>query len=159
MALPRKCLRNTALAPTPGRMPHETSLILFKPDAMEKQLVGTVLGRFQAQGFRIRGIKMMRLDHAILREHYAHLAHLPFFPEILAFMSRAPVIALALTGEDAIYRVRDLLGPTDSKAAAAGTIRGDFGSDKMANVCHASDSPETAAAELARFFRPGELFD
>ena len=139
-------------------MAYETSLILFKPDAMEKNLTGTVLARFQAAGFTIRGIKMMQLDDAILREHYAHIADKPFFPEIVAFMSKTPVIALALAGENVIACVRDLLGPTDSKAAAPGTIRGDFGEDKMVNVCHASDSTEAAEAELKRFFRPGEVF-
>lgn len=139
-------------------MSHETSLILFKPDAVSKNLTGKVLARFEEAGFRIRGIKMMQLDDAILREHYAHVADKPFFPEIVAFMSRTPVIALALEGEDAIAKVRDLLGPTNSQAAPAGTIRGDFGEDMMVNVCHASDSPEAAAAEIKRFFRDGEVF-
>ena len=139
-------------------MPNETTLILCKPDAIEKQLVGTVLARFQAAGFRLRGIKMMQLSDAILREHYAHLVDKPFFPEVLAFMSRTPVVALALAGENAVNRVRDLLGPTNSKAAAPGTIRGDFGEDMMVNVCHASDSTESADVELRRFFRDGELF-
>ncbi len=136
----------------------ETSLILFKPDAVEKNIVGSVLSRFQAEGFIIRGIKMMQLDDAILTEHYAHVADKPFFPEIAAFMSRTPVIALALEGENAIGRVRDLLGPTNSLEAAAGTIRGDFGESMMINVCHASDAPESAADELKRFFKDGELF-
>ena len=139
-------------------MPNETTLVLFKPDAIEKQLVGTVLARFEAAGCRIRGIKMMRLSAEVLREHYAHLTDKPFFPELIAFMSRTPVVALALDGENAVNRVRDLLGPTDSKAAAPGTIRGDFGEDLMVNVCHASDSTGSAAAELKRFFLPGELF-
>ena len=137
----------------------ETSLILFKPDAVEKNLVGQVLARFQAAGFRIRGIKMMQLGEDIVREHYAHILHLPVFPEIVASMRRTPIIALALAGENVINTARDLLGPTDSKAAAPGTIRGDFGEDKMVNVCHASDSPESAAVELKRFFRDDELFD
>jgi nucleoside-diphosphate kinase len=136
----------------------ETSLILFKPDAIEKHLTGTVLARFQDAGFVVRGIKMMQLDDAILREHYAHVAEKPFFPEIVAFMSRTPVIALALEGENVIARVRDLLGPTNSKEAAKGTIRGDFGEDMMVNVCHASDSMEAAEAELKRFFKDGEIF-
>jgi nucleoside-diphosphate kinase len=139
-------------------MPIETSLILFKPDAVEKKLVGPVLARFQAAGFQIRGIKMMQLGDEVLREHYAHIAHFPFFPEIVSFMSKTPVVAVALEGENAISAVRDLLGPTDSKAAAPGTIRGDLGEDKMVNVCHASDSTEAAAAELKRFFRDDELF-
>ena len=135
----------------------ETSLILFKPDAVEKKLVGTVLARFQAEGFTIRGIKMIQLDDAILDEHYAHISDLPFFPRIKAFMSRAPVIALALEGENVIGKVRDLLGPTDSEKAPEGTIRGDFGENMMINVCHASDSPENAAIELKRFFKEGEI--
>lgn len=139
-------------------MANETTLILFKPDAVSKNLTGKVLTRFEDAGFRIRGIKMMQLDDALLREHYAHVADKPFFPEIVAFMSKTPVIALALEGENAITSVRDLLGPTNSKTAPAGTIRGDFGEDMMVNVCHASDSTESAAAELKRFFRAGELF-
>jgi nucleoside-diphosphate kinase len=137
----------------------ETTLILCKPDAVEKRLIGKVLERFEAAGFTIRGVKMMTLDDGLLREHYAHIADKPFFPEIVSFMSRTPVVALALEGEHAIARVRDLLGPTDSKAAAPGTIRGDFGEDKMVNVCHASDSVEAAEVELKRFFRAGEVFD
>jgi len=136
----------------------ETSLVLFKPDAVTKLLVGPVLARFQIAGFHIRGIKMMQLDETILLEHYAHIAHLPFFPNIVRFMSSSPVVAVALAGENAVAAIRDLLGPTDSKAAAPGTIRGDFGEDKMVNVCHASDSPESAATELQRFFKEGELF-
>ena len=139
-------------------MSTETSLVLFKPDAVAKQLVGPVLARFQAAGFHLRGIKMMQLDEAILHEHYAHLTHLPFFPSIVEFMRQAPVVAVALEGENAIAGIRDLLGPTDSKAAAPGTIRGDFGEDKMVNVCHASDAVEAAALELRRFFKEGELF-
>ncbi|MFN3409021.1 MAG: nucleoside-diphosphate kinase [Limisphaerales bacterium] len=137
---------------------NETTLILFKPDALTKQLVGQVLARFEAAGLKIRGLKMLRFDDALTREHYAHIASKPFFPEVQAFMQQTPVIALALEGPNAVARVRDLLGPTDSRKAAKGTIRGDFGVDVMVNVCHASDSPETAAAELKRFFRDGELF-
>lgn len=143
---------------TPNPLSSETSLILFKPDAIEKNLVGTVLARFQAEGLRIRAIKMMQLDQAILADHYSHIADKPFFPEIVVFMSRTPVIALALEGDSAISRVRDLLGPTDSSIAPKGTIRGDFGEDKMVNVCHASDSVEAAEAELRRFFRAEEVF-
>jgi len=139
-------------------MPHETTLILFKPDAVSKNLTGKVLSRFEDAGFRIRGIKMMQLNDALLREHYAHVADKPFFPDIVAFMSKTPVIALALEGEDVIAKVRDLLGPTNSQAAPAGTIRGDFGEDMMVNVCHASDSPENAAVEVRRFFGADEVF-
>lgn len=136
----------------------ETTLILFKPDAVNKHIVGQVLARFEAAGLKIRGIKMLRFGDALLREHYAHIAAKPFFPDVQTFMQQTPVIALALEGENAVSRIRDLLGPTDSKKAAKGTIRGDFGVDVMVNVCHASDSAETAAAELKRFFRDDELF-
>ena len=139
-------------------MSNQTSLILFKPDAVENKNVGAVLARFESEGFNIRGMKMMQLNDAILNEHYSHVASLPFFPDIAAFMSKSPVIALALEGENVISRVRDLLGPTNSKEAPEGTIRGDFGTDMMINVCHASDGEDTAAVELKRFFKDGELF-
>jgi nucleoside-diphosphate kinase len=136
----------------------ETTLILFKPDCVQKNLSGEVLQRFEKQGFTIRGIKMMTLTDTVLKEHYSHIADRPFFPEIVTFMQSHPVIALALSGDNVITKVRDLLGPTDSRKADKGTIRGDLGVDQMVNVCHASDSPEAAAAELKRFFRDGELF-
>ena len=140
-------------------MATETTLILFKPDCVTKGHCGDVLKRFESEGFKVRGFKMMRLSEELLAEHYAHVADRPFFPNIVEFMQSAPVVALALEGEGAIGKVRDLLGPTDSTAAAPGTIRGDFGTDMMVNVCHASDSPEAAAAEIARFFGEGEVFD
>jgi nucleoside-diphosphate kinase len=136
----------------------ETTLILFKPDCVQKGLTGTVLQRFESAGFKVRGLKMMNLSEAILKEHYAHVADRPFFPDIVKFMQSSPVVALALSGEHAIGAVRDLLGPTDSTKAPKGTIRGDFGTDMMVNMCHASDSPEAAAAEVQRFFAAGETF-
>lgn len=139
----------------------ETTLILFKPDAVAKGIVGTVLSRYEKEGFKIRGLKMMALSDELLAEHYSHIADKPFFPDVRGFMQETPVVALALEGEDVISRVRDLLGPTDSKEAAVGTIRGDFGDKggdaKMRNVCHASDGPDTAAVELKRFFNEGEI--
>lgn len=136
----------------------EKTLIILKPDCMQKGLYGEVLARFSRLGFQIVGCKMMHLGADILREHYAHVADKPFFPEIEAFMSSCPVIVLALQGDGVIDRVRSLLGPTNSTQAPAGTIRGDMGADMMVNVCHASDGPETAEAELKRFFGKGELF-
>ncbi|MBK1826440.1 nucleoside-diphosphate kinase [Haloferula rosea] len=139
----------------------ETTLILFKPDAVSKGIVGTVLSRYEKEGFKIRGLKMMALSDELLAEHYSHIADKPFFPEVRGFMQETPVVALALEGEDVISRVRDLLGPTDSKEAAPGTIRGDFGDKggdaKMRNVCHASDGADTATVELKRFFNEGEI--
>lgn len=125
---------------------------------MEKGLAGEVIKRFEAEGFGIVAAKMAQLESPILKEHYAHVADKPFFPEIEQFMSSRPVIMAALRGENVIQRVRDLLGPTDSTKAAKGTIRGDFGTDMMKNMVHASDGPETAEAELKRFFSEGEIY-
>ena len=136
----------------------EKTFIIFKPDAMEKRIVGRVLSRFETAGFDVIACKMARLTSAQLREHYAHVASKPFYPEIEAFMSKRPVIMVALQGENIVQRVRDLLGPTDSRKAEKGTIRGDFGTDMMVNVVHASDSVENGRAEVARFFRPEEVF-
>ena len=102
---------------------------------------------------------MIQLTDELLKEHYAHIADKPFFPEVAGFLKSKPGIAVALSGENVISHVRDLLGPTDSKAAAKGTIRGDYGDDKMTNVVHASDSPEAAEVELKRFFKDGEIFN
>jgi nucleoside-diphosphate kinase len=101
---------------------------------------------------------MTLLSPKLLREHYAHVADLPFYPEIEKFMSSRPVIVMALQGPSVVAKVRDLLGPTDSRKAPKGTIRGDFGTEMMKNVVHASDSVDNAKAEIARFFLPGEIF-
>ena len=136
----------------------EKTFIIFKPDAMDQRIVGTVLRRFEAAGFDVIACKMSRLSPALLRQHYAHVADKPFYPEIEGFMSARSVIMIGLQGVDVVKRVRDLLGPTDSRKAAKGTIRGDFGTDMMKNIVHASDSVENGQAELARFFKPDELF-
>ena len=139
-------------------MATERSLILLKPDCVKKNLCGEVIKRFQDAGFIIRGTKMTRLSDELLAEHYSHIADRPFFPEIVAFMQSAPVIAMVLEGDDVVAKVRDMLGPTNSKEAAEGTIRGDFGEDMMINVCHASDSPENGEIEVNRFFEDDEVF-
>ena len=136
----------------------EKTLIIFKPDCIEQRHVGNVLGRFESAGFSLVACKMAQLTPKLLREHYAHVADKPFYPEIEAFMSSRPVIVMALQGDNIVAKVRDLLGPTDSRKAAKGTIRGDFGTEMMKNVVHASDSVENAQAELARFFSAGEIF-
>lgn len=130
----------------------EETLVIFKPDCIEKGLVGEVISRFEKEGFAIIASKVMQLDNAILEEHYAHITQLPFFPDIAAFMSQRPVIVMILSGANVIAKVRELLGPTDSAVAPKGTIRGDLGTDKMRNIAHASDGPEASAAEKARFF-------
>ncbi|MEC8420267.1 MAG: nucleoside-diphosphate kinase [Verrucomicrobiota bacterium] len=135
----------------------QKTLVLLKPDCLENKVAGQVIGRFEENGYEIKASKMLQLDDALLREHYAHVKDLPFFPEIASFMSSRPVLALILEGKEVVQGVRDLLGPTDSNAAPVGTIRGDLGTDRMKNVVHASDSDESATAEISRFFRPEEI--
>ena len=139
-------------------MSKETTLVLFKTDCVQNKLVGEILNRFEKEQFTIRGMKMIELSTELLEEHYSHVADRPFFPEIVNFMQASPVIALALEGDDVVSRVRGLLGPTNSDEAEKGTIRGDFGVGTMKNICHASDSVESAETELDRFFNQNELF-
>jgi len=136
----------------------ETTLILFKPDAIDKGVVGTVLARFEANGFQVKGMKMLPLTPELLNEHYGHISDRPFFPKLAEFMTSTPVIALALAGENVINTVRDLIGATDSTKADKRSIRGAMGTNSMYNICHASDSPEAAEVELKRFFKEEELF-
>jgi nucleoside-diphosphate kinase len=135
----------------------QRSLILLKPDCIKKAIVGQVISRFEGAGYSIIGSKLVQLDDSLLHEHYAHVADLPFFPEIAEFMSSCPVMALVLEGENVIQGVRDLIGPTDSNAAPKGTIRGDLGTDRMKNVVHASDSSDSALAEINRFFEADQI--
>ena len=137
----------------------ETTLVLLKPDCLADRHCGDVISRFEASGLEIVGCKMMLLGEDVLAEHYAHILDKPFYPELRTFMQKSPVIALALSGENAVALVRDLMGPTDSRKALKGTIRGDFGKDVMINVVHGSDSPDNAALELKRFFAESELFE
>lgn len=137
----------------------ERTLILIKPDAIARGLAGRVLSRFEEKGLKITGIKMIALDDALLKEHYSHLADKPFFPTITEFMGRTPVVALCLEGLEAVGVCRAICGVTNSRAAQPGTIRGDWGMSMQCNLVHASDSPETARSEVARFFSEGELFE
>ena len=137
----------------------EQTFIILKPSTISRSLVGDVLTRFQRKGLRIAGIKMMQLDEAILREHYAHLTERPFFPTLVKSMMATPVIVMVLEGKDCVSVVRSMVGATNCRVAAPGTIRGDFGMSGQENIVHASDSPENALIEIARFFKPEEIFD
>lgn len=137
----------------------EKTLVIFKPSAMQRGLVGEVLARFERKGLIIAGMKMMQLSEEILREHYSHLVDRPFFPSILESMMASPVIVMCLAGRDAIKVVRALTGATNGREALPGTIRGDFSMSNQANIVHASSSPEDAEAELKRFFRPEEIIE
>ena len=136
----------------------EKTLIILKPDCFAKFKVGSVITRFENAGFKIIATKMTRLTNEVLNVHCEHITHLPFFPEISEFMKSTPVLIMILEGEGVIKRSRYLIGPTDSHSAPAGTIRGDFGTDKMRNVIHASDGPENAKVEIKRFFEDHEIY-
>lgn len=140
-------------------MSMEKTLVLLKPCTLQRGLVGEVTRRFEQKGLRLAGMKMMWLTDELLSEHYAHLAAKPFFQRVKDSMRAAPVIACCYEGVDAIAAVRALAGPTNGRLAAPGTIRGDMSMSFQENIVHASDSPETAAVEIARFFRPEEIFD
>lgn len=137
----------------------EQTLIIFKPSAISRALVGKVLSRFEQKGLIVTGMKMMKLSEELLKEHYAHLVDKPFFPNILASMTATPVIVACLKGVDAINVVRSMTGATNGRQAAPGTIRGDFSMSNQENIIHASSSPEDAAVEIKRFFRDDEIFD
>lgn len=137
----------------------EKSLIIIKPSGVQRGLAGAVIERFQRKGLQINGIKMMQLDEEILRRHYAHLTDRPFFPSILKSMMASPVIVMVISGKDAISVIREMVGATNGRKAAPGTIRGDFSMSGQENIVHASDSAESAAVEIDRFFRPDEIFN
>ena len=136
----------------------EKTLILIKPDAVQRGLAGTILNRFERKGLKIVGIKMMQLTDELLKEHYSHIADKPFFPGIAKFMKSSPVIALCVEGLDAVDTVRRLCGVTKAREAEMGTIRGDLAMSIQANVVHASDSLDNAKLETERFFKAEELF-
>jgi nucleoside-diphosphate kinase len=137
----------------------ERTLVLLKPDALQRGLIGEILSRFEKKGLKLIGLKMMNLQDALLDEHYSHLNHLPFFGDIKRFMMLSPVVAVCLEGVDCVEAVRKLCGVTKAREAAPGTIRGDFGMSIQANLVHASDSLETALKEVPRFFKDEELFE
>lgn len=136
----------------------EKSLVIIKPSGVQRCLIGPIIERFQNKGLRIAGLKMMQLDEKILREHYAHLVDRPFFPSILKSMMATPVVVMCLEGLDAVAVIRAMTGVTNSRLAAPGTIRGDYGMSGQENIIHASDSPENGLIEVARFFRHDEIF-
>lgn len=137
----------------------EKTLVLLKPCTLQRGLAGEIISIFEKKGLKLCGVKMMQLTDELLSEHYAHLASKPFFQRVKNSMMAAPVIALCLEGVEAISVVRTLAGPTNGRAAAPGTIRGSYCMSFQENIVHASDSPETAAVELRRFFRDDEIFD
>jgi len=137
----------------------ERTLVLCKPDAVQRGLAGSVIGRLERKGLKIVGLKMMRVDESLANRHYAEHLEKAFYPDLRDFISSSPVIAMAIEGENAVDVVRRLVGATNPQEATAGTIRGDFGLDLTMNLVHGSDSVSSAERELALFFSPEELHD
>lgn len=137
----------------------ERTLVLVKPDAIQRGLIGKIIERFERKGLKLVGLKMMTLDEVLLREHYAHLADKPFFKGLAKFMQSTPIIAMCWEGLEVVNAVRLLCGITKAREAEAGSIRGDFAMSVACNVVHASDSIEVAEKEVSRFFKSGELYN
>lgn len=136
----------------------ERTLSIIKPGAVARNLIGNIITRFEEQGLRVIAARMIHLTEEQAQAFYAVHRERPFFPELVAYMTESPFIALVLEGENAIAKNRELMGPTDPSKAAPGTIRGDFGKSITRNTVHGSDSPETAVTEIAFFFSLVDLF-
>jgi nucleoside-diphosphate kinase len=130
----------------------QRTLVLLKPDAVRRGLVGQVLGRFEAKGLTLAAMELRTIDGAQADQHYAEHVERDFYPPLRAFITSGPLVALVLEGEEAIAVTRTLIGPTDGRQAPAGTIRGDFSLSNRENLVHASDSPESAAREIGLWF-------
>jgi nucleoside-diphosphate kinase len=136
----------------------ERTFILFKPDCVERRLVGRLLSRFEDKGLNVIAMKMLRVTPALAKQHYAEHVNKPFYPALEKFITGSPVIAAIVEGLEVIRVVREMLGATSGLKAAAGTIRGDFSSSRQMNLVHASDGPEAAAREIELYFRSEEIF-
>jgi nucleoside-diphosphate kinase len=136
----------------------ERSLVLIKPDAMERNLAGAIVGRLQAEGLKLIGLKMLHMDRALAERHYAVHKGKSFFNDLIDYITSTPIVAAAFEGDNAIERIRKLMGATDPAKAAPGTIRKDYGMDVQRNSTHASDSPENGEKEIAIYFTKKELF-
>lgn len=135
----------------------ERTLILVKPDAMQRGLAGEVLKRFEQRGLKVVGLKLMRIDSALAEQHYAEHKGKPFFDGLVEYITSSPVVAAVFEGVNAVVAVRGSVGSTDPSAAAPGSIRSDYGLERGRNLVHASDSPESGVRETALFFKPEEL--
>jgi nucleoside-diphosphate kinase len=136
----------------------ERSLVLVKPDAMERDLAGAILARLQADGLHLAALKMLNLDRATAERHYAVHRDKPFYKDLVDYITSTPIVAAVFTGDDAIARVRKIMGATNPEKADPGTIRKDYGLDIQRNSTHASDSPENGEMEIAIYFTPDEIF-
>lgn len=136
----------------------ERSLVLVKPDAMERELAGAIIGRLQEKGLKLKALKMLHMDEALAGRHYAIHRDKPFFRELVDYITSTPIVAAVFEGEGAVEAIRKAMGATDPSKAEAGTIRRDYGLDIQRNATHASDSVENAEKEIALFFKKKEIF-
>ena len=136
----------------------ERSLVLIKPDAMERGLGGTIIGRLQQHKLKLLALKMLHVDEALAKRHYAIHKDKPFFNDLVEYITSMPIIACVFEGEGAINKIRQIMGATDPAKAEPGTIRADFGLDIQRNATHASDSEENAGKEIKLFFAADEIF-
>ena len=139
-------------------MSMEKTLVLVKPDGVRKNLIGEIISRFEKRGLRVAALKMMHMDEALAKKHYAEHDGKPFFGELVEFITSGPIVAMAIEGENAIRAVRGMMGATNPLDAVPGSIRGDFALTMSENIVHGSDGVESAARELANFFAKQELF-
>lgn len=137
----------------------EKTFAMIKPDAVQRGLVGTIIGRYEAKGLRIAGMKIMQVTDEIAKQHYAEHVEKPFFPGLLQYITSGPVVALVLEGKNAVEEVRKMNGATNPLNAACGTIRGDFAQEVGRNVVHGSDSVASAAREIAIYFGEEEVLE
>jgi len=137
----------------------ERSLVLIKPDAMQRRLAGTIISRLEERGLKLVALRMLHLDKALAERHYAIHAGKPFFEDLISYITSTPIIAIVFEGEGAVELIRIIMGTTDPAKAEAGTIRADFGLDIQRNVVHGSDSIETAEKEIELFFDKDKIFD
>ena len=137
----------------------EKTLVLLKPSAVQRALIGEIISIFERKGLRIAGLKMIQLDDEMLSEHYAHLADKPFFQKLKDSMTAAPVVAMVLEGVEAINVVRTMTGATNGRNAFPGTIRGIYSMSKQENIIHASDGLRSAIMEIKRFFKDEEIYE
>lgn len=136
----------------------ERTLIILKPDALQRKLIGRIIQRFEDKGFKIVGMKMIWIDKELAHKHYQAHVNKPFFNSLLEFITSLPVIVMVLEGPEVVEQVRKMVGSTDCKKADVGTIRFDFGLSIQNNLIHASESPQDAEREINIFFNPNELF-
>jgi len=137
----------------------ERSLVLIKPDAMERGLAGVIIGRLQGEGLKLVALRMLHMDRALAERHYAIHRDKPFFKDLVDYIISTPIVATVFEGQGAVERIRTIMGATDPAKAAGGTVRKDFGLDVQRNSTHASDSPENAEKEISLFFKENEILD